>query len=348
MNTRCHWLLGLIILLMATPKASAADELTAEPTWHPVRWQEARSTVLAWAKQAGTAEQTIQEIMVHWPTAPPSEADDRLNRLAQTFALTHHDLAAFYETCTEPPANGKQPDFEWLFQQIDTPLVVHHLRLYYARWLAQHQLYDEALQTLDGLQPTDVLSPETLLFLRAIAHHQLVELEASVQNAKRLLEHSEQLSQRHRTVAKLLLGDLDGVEPNSLNYIARLMDDIRRRLELGRAGLKVRQEEDEVIKALDKMIEQLEKQRQQQMSMAPSGSGGGGGQPAPDSFNLPGKGPGQVTKKDIGTKSGWGTLPPKEREAALQQIGKQFPSHLGDAIQQYFRKIANDDEKASR
>jgi len=40
---------------------------------------------------------------------------------------------------------------------------------------------------------------------------------------------------------------------------------------------------------------------------------------------MEGKGPGEVTKKDVGSKSGWGDLPPKEREEALQQIGRDFP-----------------------
>ena len=53
-----------------------------------------------------------------------------------------------------------------------------------------------------------------------------------------------------------------------------------------------------------------------------------------------GKGPGEVTKKNIGSESGWGNLPPKEREQAMQQIGRDFPSHYRDVIEQYFRRLA--------
>ena len=52
------------------------------------------------------------------------------------------------------------------------------------------------------------------------------------------------------------------------------VDDIRRRLHLGRAGKKVRQVEDDVIAALDKLIEDIEKNQQQSSS---SGGGAGGG-----------------------------------------------------------------------
>ena len=57
-----------------------------------------------------------------------------------------------------------------------------------------------------------------------------------------------------------------------------------------------------------------------------------------------GKGPGNVTKKDIGSESGWGDLPPKEREEAMQQIGRDFPSHYRDVIEQYFRPLAAEEE----
>ena len=57
-----------------------------------------------------------------------------------------------------------------------------------------------------------------------------------------------------------------------------------------------------------------------------------------------GKGPGEVTKRNIGSKSGWGDLPPKEREEAMQQIGRDFPAHYRDAIEQYFRRLATEEE----
>jgi len=56
-----------------------------------------------------------------------------------------------------------------------------------------------------------------------------------------------------------------------------------------------------------------------------------------------GRGPGEVTKKNIGSKSGWGDLPPKQRQEALQQIGKDFPAHYRDVIEQYFRKLASEE-----
>ena len=51
-----------------------------------------------------------------------------------------------------------------------------------------------------------------------------------------------------------------------------------------------------------------------------------------------------MKSKNIGNRIGWGDLPPKEREEAMQQISKEFPSHYRDVIEQYFRRLAAEDE----
>ncbi|MGC4004358.1 MAG: hypothetical protein QM811_15085 [Pirellulales bacterium] len=101
------------------------------------------------------------------------------------------------------------------------------------------------------------------------------------------------------------------------------------------------------------MIEELEKEKNG--GGGGDGGGGGGGQspggggppngiqsggPASESQVVRGKGPGDINKKNIGNKAGWGDLPPKDREEALQQIGKEFPSHYRDIIEEFFRRQA--------
>jgi hypothetical protein len=141
-------------------------------------------------------------------------------------------------------------------------------------------------------------------------------------------------------VAKLMQEDLRQLKEDSLDHIARRMDDVRRRLGLGRGDQKVRNVEDGVIKSLDKLIKDLEDQQRRQQQQASSGSGSQPSQPAPDSRILELKGPGEVAKKNIGDKDGWGNLPPKQREDDMQQIGREFPSHYRDVVEQYFRNLA--------
>ncbi len=61
-----------------------------------------------------------------------------------------------------------------------------------------------------------------------------------------------------------------------------------------------------------------------------------------------GKGPGEVARKNIGSQSGWGDLPPKEREQALQQIGRDYPAQYRDAIEEYFRRLAAQEKVEER
>jgi hypothetical protein len=49
-----------------------------------------------------------------------------------------------------------------------------------------------------------------------------------------------------------------------------------------------------------------------------------------------------VDQKPTGKTAGWGNLPPKEREEALQQMSKDLPAHYRELIEEYFRKLARD------
>ncbi|MCH1495464.1 MAG: hypothetical protein L7U72_09550, partial [Rubripirellula sp.] len=87
-------------------------------------------------------------------------------------------------------------------------------------------------------------------------------------------------------------------------------------------------------------------QQQQQQQQASSGQGGGsqGGQGSPmqDSQIAGGGGNGDVDRKKIKDKDGWGNLPPAERQEAIQQISRDLPTHYREAIEAYFRKLATD------
>jgi hypothetical protein len=96
------------------------------------------------------------------------------------------------------------------------------------------------------------------------------------------------------------------------------------------------------VKSLDKKIDKLQQQQQQCQQAAQNGGQMQPSRPMQDS-RLPGlKAPMQVDQRDIGHQAGWGDLPPKERERALQQVGRDFPAHYRDLIEQYFRELANE------
>ena len=80
--------------------------------------------------------------------------------------------------------------------------------------------------------------------------------------------------------------------------------------------------------------------QQQQSQSSPSAGGQPQGTPMQDSQIAELKAPGKVERRDIGRGTGWGNLPEKDREKALQEIGREFPSHYREVIEEYFRRLA--------
>ena len=230
---------------------------------------------------------------------------------------------------------------DWLEETSLPETMRNNLRLYYARWLAQHNLYDEVLLALAGLETEDVIDPAGLLFYQVVATHQVVEPDRSHLLLVQLLEQEEHLPRRYLQVAHLLRRDLSGLKEESLDHIARRMNDVRRRLDIGRAGKQVQVIEKGVVDSLDRMIKKLEQQQQQQQNSKPGG-GQQSSKPMQDSQLPSMRAPMQVDQRDVGNQSGWGELPPKQREQALQQIGREYPAHYRELIEQYFRELADE------
>ena len=333
------------ILVLACPsaisaRAQAPDAIAKAAAWQPADPGDVRRQLFAWLDERQSDEATRAKAAELWPedSSQPSGVE-LLIRLAEAVALVDDNARKLVDLCSKPRTDLVPPSHAWLADPQTPPLVANNLRLLYGRWLAHESLFDESRAQLDGLLPDAVVDPASLLFYQGVVHHRLLDKEAGVKAIELLLAGADQSPRRYVAVGRLIEADLKGLKVDSLDHIARRMEDIQRRLDLGRTGEKVRRVEDGVIGSLDKLIKELEDQRQQA-----NAAGAGDLQPsspAEDSRLVGGKGPGEVTKRDIGSGSGWGDLPPKEREEALQQIGREFPAHYRDVIEQYFRKLAS-------
>jgi hypothetical protein len=251
--------------------------------------------------------------------------------------------------CSKPERPTTLPDYSWLANSETPPLVRYNMRLYYARWLAQNGFDDEALAWTDGLRPADVVAPESLLFYRAVASHRLVQTDRADATVAELLQRSDELPLRYQKLAALMQQDLSGLDDESLEHVARRMADVRRRLALGRSGKTVQVVENGVVESLDKLIKDLEDQAQQQQGQASSSGGQQSSTPMQDSRLAKLKAPaGKVEPRDVGHGADWGDMPDKDREQALQEVGREFPSHYREVIEEYFRRLAaeeSDDNK---
>lgn len=273
---------------------------------------------------------------------PQADEFDLLDRIAQSAALLDDRAARLVGICSGPTEPWLVPPQDWLNDLTFDPWLRDQLRLYFGRWLAQRKMYDSALQVLAGLEPGDVADPASLLFYQGTAYHHQLRKSAGLRVLDQLLNDVRDCPSRFKIVAGLMHEDLKKLEDDSLDHIARRMDDVRRRLGEGRPDERTRRIEDGIIASLDKMIEEMEKQRQQQQQ------GAGGGQsssPMQDSRIARQKGQGLTDRKDIGHKSEWGDLPPETREQIKQQIGRDLPAHYYDLIQQYFNTPAEAGEK---
>lgn len=332
---------GLLLLLGAgSVRAQTGDALSKSATWQAPKPQEVRTEVFAYLEEQKADAATIERATKLWDALPeePTETE-LLEHTAVTLALAHPEVAELVALCAKPKDRLVLPQFAFLTEKETPPLVANNLRLLYGRWMVHESLYDEAREQLADLKPEDVVAPATLLFYQSVVHHTLLDKDAGLKAIAKLVEGEEQSPRRYVVMARLMQEDLEELDEESLDHIARRMDDIRRRLDLGRAGKKVQKVERGVIESLDKLIKKLE-QQQQQSSSGGTGDNIRSSRPAPDSMIIGGKGKGDVERKRIGSESGWGDLPPKEREEALQQIGREFPSHYRDVVEQYFRRLA--------
>ena len=317
--------------------------LRAAPDWTPPTTDAVHGLAFDWLEARKVDPPTRRRAEQLWSDVPQdTTAADRLTVLSKTFALADPRAQRLVRFCSAPREGVQLPDVVWLTEPDVEPVFSANLRLVYGRWLIQESLFDEALVQFADLKPGDVVDPALLLFCQAVARHRLLQPEEGIKTIDQLLLGQAHCPRRYVALARLMREDLEGVTEDNLDHIARRMEDVERRLDLGRAGSKVRGIEDGVIESLDKLIKELEDQQQCQNpgnTLQPM-------KPADDSQLMGGLAPGRVTRKRLGGKSGWGNLPPKQREEALQEIGRRFPSHYRDVIEQYFRKMAAEEPQA--
>ncbi|MCC9604451.1 hypothetical protein LOC68_27975 [Blastopirellula sp. JC732] len=344
-------LLSIALGLATAGSVFAADALKKQAEWHNPDYPAIRQKVIDWMTETDPPEAQAKAVSQLWPEEAPDETPADLGiRILETVAVVDADARELAVTTLATSSAEETPQFPWLADSSKQypSWIRDNLRFQYGRWLAEQRLLDEAYQQLKDIPVAEAADPAALLFNRAVCEHYLLKKKECVATLGSLLSNQEQIAPRYLAVSKLMLADIQPLETDSLDEVARLMRDIERRLDLGRAGKKVRTQEDDVVAKLDKMIEELEKQMQQQQQQSQGGQQGGSNtqpsSPLNDTMPAGGSGPGNVDPKKMNPGDNWGNLPPKERQEALQQISNEFPSHYRRVIEEYFRKLAREEE----
>lgn len=342
MKTR--FALAITALAAVAAIAPAQDELV-QKSWSIPATADVKARLDDYLAAKSLDDAAKIKIAALWPDeAQPAESGELLDRLTASLAVVEPKAAEVVAAVRAGAVPLSQPKFAGLSDESLPPLVRDNLRLLVGRWLAQHDLVDESLDVMKDVGTDHVADPATLLFYQAMGQHRLLKKDECVAAVTKLLQREDELPRRFVTLARLMEADIKPLKTDSLDEIARMMDDIRRRLALARAGKVVRDEEDAVVAKLEKMIEELEKQRQQQQQ-----AGNQGGQqpsnPLQDSTLPQMRGAGEVDPKSLGKKDGWGNLPPKQRQEVMQQIGRELPAHFRETIEEYFKRLAQDGVK---
>ncbi len=322
---------------VAAMPPSADVEFAREPSWSAPTETEVRRRVLEWLASSSASADVAGRQRDAWaePAATTAAADDLLDRVMATFVAVDPRSAALRADLDADRSwlDAGVPDF-----QRDA------VKLWLGRELVRNDRFDDALPLFVGLDLATAVDPAALLFHRAACQHWLLDADAAVESLDTLLERAGVIPVRYERLARLMRADITALEDESLDHIARRMRDVTRRLDQGRAGPRTREVQDGVIESLDKLIAAIEKQQQQCQQQGASSAGGAGrggeGKPMEDSQLADGKGAGDVARRDLGDKDGWGNLPPHQRDEALQQIGREFPAHYREAIEQYFKRLA--------
>lgn len=365
-------LAALLLVLAATHVAAtplahagpAGDDFAREPSWAPPAVAAVRAEVLEWLADR-VADDPAGAVLVErgravWTARETAAGFDLLDAVMETLALGEPRIAEVWEMAGGPAGGRSLPattdpvrlptDEPWLDDPAIAGFERDAVRLWLGRQLVRHERFDDALPLLVGLDVADVVDPAALLFHRAACLHWLLQTDEAIDTLDQLLERADDIPVRYERLARLLRADMVALEDDSLDHVARRMRDVTRRLGLGRPGGDTRRVQEGVIASLDKMIKDLEDQQQQQQQQQGAGGGGGaGGQggaaaPLDESRLAGGRGPGEVKNRSFDQDGSWGDLPPKDREESLQQIGREFPPHYREAIEQYFKRLATGGE----
>jgi hypothetical protein len=326
---------------------TSSDEFSKGSSWQPPDAKRLKSAFAKWINESNLDAKSKVSLQINSildaEFLEPNRTSGRefIDLILECLIIGRPELANVRQTLSHRRTDNVVPDLsEWLSDSNRSDFLKDHVRLYFGRWLAQNEFYDEALDQFDQIELSKTQAPATLLFYRGLMEHQLLRKDECLATLKTLMEHSGNLPRRFSVMSKMMMADIQPLEIDSLDEVARIMGDIRRRTSLYRSGQIVRDQEKDVVAKLDKLIEDLESQQNSQQQA----SGSSPSKPMQDSLPSSGKGSGDVARKLQSDGGQWGDLPPAKRAAALAEMAKDMPPHYREVIEEYFKQLAKEDK----
>jgi hypothetical protein len=279
-------------------------------------------------------------------------ASDRtlLDKVADTLALGDAGAKKLLEDARNPATPAPTAVPALLKDTKKSAFFRANLALAYGKALINRKVYEEGLDSLKIAKVEQVVDPATYLFDRAVAEHALLLKDEANRSILRLLDDVVDAPERYKMVAALMHFDMMGWRDKDLGHVARLMDNIERRLDLYRGGPQTQEIQKKVVLRLDEMIKELEDQQCNCQGGKGSKNGRPNGKtvrpsaPAPEDYIGGIGGPGHVdAKKFKELAEVWGTLPDKDRAKAMLDLTRDMPARHRELIETYFKNLAKTD-----
>lgn len=188
-----------------------------------------------------------------------------------------------------------------------------------------------------SLRYSDYLPEYQKNYIKMICSHQLKQKD-SIVYAKFILDDFSNQNKRYKVMAELILEDISKWGDNDLGDIGRDMNISKNRLNIGRVDKKTIQVQEEIIKKLDKMIEEKENPKIKNLP-AESQSENPNSQPQIESVQSSDSGPGKVDEKILKKIENWGKLPDKERKDVMRQLELDVPAKFKAQVDEYNKAL---------
>src|SRR5262249_58344549 len=114
------------------------------------------------------------------------------------------------------------------------------------------------LDTLKTVSPEQVIAPTAYLFHRAVCEHALLLQKDAGRTLGRLLDDAVDAPERYKTLAALMLLDMQTWKDKDLGAVARKMDNSERRLQLARGGPPTQEIQKDILRRPHELIQEEE------------------------------------------------------------------------------------------
>jgi len=344
----------VLLMLIQTPPAEAEAPAPLPPR---VEVAEVLDGFVKHVAASGIDPQTIAFVQTQYSARRGAENAAAL--LDECLAVLSQDFRQGLEA-----AEAAQPDraaaiFSRLAESDDPYLAVNSAFFAVQALIEQEKLRETSELLADLVARHEALTRYTahgdhLMFLYAYTQAHMLQYDAATIALRHFLQNYPDAPERFRMTAQQMLTELERREPNRLGDVHDLMNYARRELFLGRTDQDVKQHQDKAVDLLNQLIKEAEEEEKKKGQGG--GKGGGRGRRSRNRSRQQQSNPREQSEMTPSGEGGrdldkihkanpedmWGKMPPKERDAVLQALQKQFPSRYRDLVEQYYRQLSKD------